>query len=150
MGVIVNIMQIASVRRIIDDAEKQIEAETGAPVKLSILMNKDEFVDADFIIRLTCSITGVTKEMIRSASRNRVSVDARKIITILMRDYLEANWVEIGDMLGSRDHTTAIHLYNTACNHIHTQDTIFFTKYEMVKRAFLNHLQRLKDESKAE
>lgn len=148
MGVVIDLMQITSVRRIIENAEMQIEAETGASVKLAVLINKSELVDLPFVVQLTCSLTGIKKEVLLSQTRNRNVVEARKIIALLARTYLKLSWQEIGNALGERCHGTVIHLVGSALNHLEMEDHMFVPKYKAIHEAFLNHLQRINDEGK--
>lgn len=149
MSLFVSIKELPAVQRILAAAQRDIEAETGERVRLTILPNSNGLINEDYVVDLTCALLGLKEENLLSPSRLQLLVDARKIAVLLMRDFLNTTLVKAAAILGGRDHSTIIHLYNSGMDLLKTQDTAFTIKYEMVKAAFINRLKELGNENKA-
>lgn len=141
MSYTVDIMNLATVRKIMDEAQTAIKAETGEDVKLKIMPYVCGLADGDFILGLTCSLLGITAATIRNSDRRQHLVDARRIAVMLCRDYLEYNWGDIGKLL-NRDRTSVMHLYTSAAALLQTNCETFVTKWELVQSAFTAHFQK--------
>lgn len=66
-------------------------------------------MDENQIIKVILQKFGISHEMMVSKTRKREFVDARLIITYILRKKLGCTYTHIGHMIGNRDHTTAIH-----------------------------------------
>lgn len=73
----------------------------------------------------------LTMEMVSSKIRTRKYVDARVVITYILRKKLGYTYTHIGKVIGNRDHTTVIHnerkfvdLYDTDTRFKDLSDTI--------------------------
>lgn len=71
-------------------------------------------ITAENIIKTVSEFFDITKEKLVSKSRKKEIVMPRQICMYIMRDILSLSYPNIGEKLGGRDHTTAIH----ACDKI--------------------------------
>jgi chromosomal replication initiator protein len=78
----------------------------------------------------------ITREDILNRCRKRDIVDARKIITYMMRENTRIGYMALGRLMG-QDHATTIHQYRTASELI-KYDKTFEKKYNLVILAFEN------------
>lgn len=74
------------------------------------------------IIGVVSAYFGMPVSRLRAKSRSRPNVEARQIAAYFMRQKTRLGLREIGEMLGGRDHTTAIHSINTAKDLIQTDE----------------------------
>ena len=63
----------------------------------------------DDIVRGVCAFYKIKLPQIRSPNRNAYLVKARQICMYLLKKKLNLPYVEIGNLLGGRDHTTVMH-----------------------------------------
>lgn len=64
---------------------------------------------ADDIIKLVCEYYGIKTTQIKGPKRDASLVKARQIAMYLLKKELKLPFVEIGNVLGGRDHTTIMH-----------------------------------------
>lgn len=78
-----------------------------------ILHKKEEVssthIHADDIIKLVCNYYGVKTTQIKGPKRDASLVKARQVAMYLLKKELRLPYVEIGNTLGGRDHTTIMH-----------------------------------------
>lgn len=84
------------------------------------------------IIHTVCSVFGVKYHDVVGKSRERELVDARLVIAHLLRKQHAMTWKRIGEMLGGKDHTSAIHYVNTS-NKLLESDEDFTSKFNVVR-----------------
>ena len=84
---------------------KEIMSDFVATTKTKSLSNK-EIIDA------VCRYYDINQKDILGSSRKKELVWPRQIAIYLMREELESSYPTIGQEMGGRDHTTAIHAYN--------------------------------------
>ncbi|MCL4354880.1 chromosomal replication initiator protein DnaA [Patescibacteria group bacterium] len=63
----------------------------------------------DEIIKNVCSFYGIKTTQIKGAKRDASLVKARQIAMFLLKKELGLTYIEIGNLLGGRDHTTIMH-----------------------------------------
>lgn len=66
-------------------------------------------MDENQIIKVVLDKFNISHEMMVSKQRKRFLVDARLVITYILRRKLGCTYTHIGHKIGNRDHTTAIH-----------------------------------------
>lgn len=81
-------------------AEKILLSQTAAPKK---------FISAKKIIKAVADFYDIEEKVLIDQSRKRDVVKPRQIAMYLMREDLKSSYPTIGEKLGGRDHTTAIH-----------------------------------------
>lgn len=89
--------------------EEEITEETVASV---VSLSKDEKpagFHPDEIIESVCAFYNVKPTQIRSAKRDAFLVRPRQVAMFLLKKRLGLTLVEIGNLLGGRDHTTVMH-----------------------------------------
>lgn len=69
------------------------------------------FTSAKKIIRAVAEFYEVTEKDIINRSRRKEIVKPRQVAMFLLRDELKCSFPFIGERLGKKDHTTAIHAY---------------------------------------
>jgi chromosomal replication initiator protein len=89
-----------------------------------ILASSTKPVSAKKIIDSVSRFYEVAIKDIVGKSRKKELVKPRQIIMYLMREDLNISYPSIGDELGGRDHTTAIHAYNKICRDIKASNLI--------------------------
>lgn len=72
------------------------------------LTNKNLY-GVDEIIRVVAADFSITYSNILSDSRKREYVDARKLLTYVLRNHYYLSYQKIGSVLGGKNHATAIH-----------------------------------------
>jgi chromosomal replication initiator protein len=66
-------------------------------------------IHADDVIKCVCDFYGVKSTQLKGPKRDAGLVKARQITMYLLKDQLGLTYVEIGNLLGGRDHTTIMH-----------------------------------------
>jgi len=66
-------------------------------------------IHADDIIKVTCDYYGIKSTQLKGPKREAALVRARQIAMYLLKTELGLTLVEIGNVLGGRDHTTVMH-----------------------------------------
>ena len=99
--------------RIITQAQTEGADEITEEIVYSILsLNKEEKQvthHPDDVIEGVCSFYNVKVTQLRSAKRNAFLVRPRQVAMFLLKKRLGLTFVEIGHLLGGRDHTTVMH-----------------------------------------
>jgi chromosomal replication initiator protein len=99
--------------RIMTQAQAEGEEDITDDIVYSILsLNKDEKPareHPDEIINNVCDFYNVKATQLRSAKRDAFLVRPRQVAMFLLKKKLNLTFVEIGHMLGGRDHTTVMH-----------------------------------------
>lgn len=98
--------------RIITQAEAG-DGEITEDVVSSVLSLSGEEKQSSFhpdeIIKKVCSFYGVKETQIKSPKRNAFLVRPRQVAMYLLKKEFDLTFVEIGNLLGGRDHTTIMH-----------------------------------------
>ena len=68
-------------------------------------------VTADTIVRAVCDFYGIDHKTLQGRGRSRNIVIPRQVVMYLLREETETSLVEIGNLLGGRDHTTIMYGY---------------------------------------
>jgi chromosomal replication initiator protein len=98
--------------RIITQAQAGDGEITEDMVTSVLSLNKDEKVNSfhpDEIIRNVCFFYKVKSTQLKSSKRDAFIVRPRQIAMYLLKKELGLTFVEIGNLLGGRDHTTIMH-----------------------------------------
>ncbi len=99
--------------RIITQTQTQGEDEITEDIVYSVLsLNKDEKPvthHPDEVIENVCSFYNVKLTQLRSAKRDAFLVRPRQVAMFLLKKRLGLSFVEIGHLLGGRDHTTVMY-----------------------------------------
>ena len=90
--------------------------------KFPFLNFEDIQVTRDEIFEVVCRECSVTKEQIISTSRKRTIVDARKMVCAAIKIKHRTTLVEIGEIIGDRDHTSIRHLLLKFKDHCSNDD----------------------------
>jgi len=67
------------------------------------------FFRSDEVVKNICSFYNIKETLIKGPKRNSYLVKARQIAMYMLKNDLSLSFVEIGNILGGRDHTTVIH-----------------------------------------
>lgn len=76
------------------------------------------------IIEATSKFFDIEIKDITGKSRKKELVVPRQIVMYLMREEINSSYPTIGQELGGRDHTTAMHAYNKICREIEVDERI--------------------------
>ena len=77
-----------------------------------IYPNKSKVITPELIINVVAEHFGVKPEDITSKKRNSEFVLPRQIAMYLCRELTETSYVNIGKLMGKKDHTTILHGVN--------------------------------------
>jgi len=66
-------------------------------------------IHADDIMKVVCDFYGIKPTQLRGPKRDASLVKARQVVMFLLKEELGMTYVEIGGLLGGRDHTTIMH-----------------------------------------
>jgi chromosomal replication initiator protein len=91
-------------------------------------------INPQHIIKCVAEFFEVNPQDLLNKSRRKEVVLPRQIAMFLMRDMLGMSYPDIGDKLGKRDHTTAIHSYEKISKEI-TKDKVLNQKIVLIKEA---------------
>ncbi len=98
--------------RVITQAQAD-NGEISEDLVLSVLsLNKEEklnYFHPDEIIKNVCYFYGVKSTQLKSPKRDAFLVRPRQVAMFLLKKELGLSFVEIGNLLGGRDHTTIMH-----------------------------------------
>jgi hypothetical protein len=89
--------------------------------------------DGEPVLSFVCDAVNEPIEVIKSASRKKEHVTARKLYSYLCDKYTTLSLKAIGLTIGGRDHTTVIHLLNEVNNAIETDDNLKWLLLEVEK-----------------
>ncbi len=96
--------------RVITDAKTRGDIDEA--IKKALFLNEEE-EGASFhpeeIIKAVCSFYKIKTTQIKGEKRDAFLVKARQIAMFLLKKEMKLTYVEIGNLLGGRDHTTVIH-----------------------------------------
>jgi len=70
---------------------------------------KREHLHAEDIIKAVCTFFGIKTTQLKGPKRDAGIVKARQVCMFLLKNELGLTYVEIGNLLGGRDHTTIMH-----------------------------------------
>ena len=99
--------ELQNIRPTMDSVKKML---TG--MKLS---GQKRVVTPRELIEIVVEFYGLTLPEILGASRKKSLVVPRQIIMYLLREEMRKSFPQIGEELGGRDHTTAMHAYEKVC-----------------------------------
>jgi chromosomal replication initiator protein len=98
--------------RVITQAQSQNGEITEALISSVLSLNKDEKLNSfhpDEIIKNVCYFYKVKSTQLKSSKRDAFLVRPRQVAMYLLKKELGLTFVEIGNLLGGRDHTTIMH-----------------------------------------
>lgn len=89
--------------------DQQITLELAQKALGNMVEEKKRHLHADDIIDLVCEYYKIKPTQLKGPKRNAALVKARQVTMYLIHKELKLTLVEIGNLLGGRDHTTIIH-----------------------------------------
>jgi chromosomal replication initiator protein len=130
-GLLLRVMTIAESRG--EDASEEL-------VSSALSLNKEEKYNSfhpDEIIKNICDYYNVKPTQLKSAKRDAFLVRPRQIAMFLLKKELGLTLVEIGNLLGGRDHTTVMHgvekVENMIENSLIPEDILRISKFSVDK-----------------
>jgi len=91
-------------------------------------------VNVPALIRITCEVFDISHKALTSKRRDRVVVDARRVIAYLMRQNLKLTYKQIGEKIGYDDHSSVIHAVRSMENFANTNDPLNDKMKEVLER----------------
>lgn len=110
-----NIREIEGIlNRVIFNLEikKDASLKTMEEIINNIVQQPIKKIHHDKIIKSVAGFYEISKEDIINRSRRKKVIEPRQIAMYLLREILGMSYPDIGDAIGKRDHTTAIHSYD--------------------------------------
>lgn len=123
-----------------------IHPYTYAGLKADRLIVKDYLTNTSDVhifqrlLNIIQDVTGVTREQIIERNRKREIVDARKIISHIMRENTRIGYMALGRLM-NQDHATTLY-QNRSAGELLIYDPAFQKKYNLVILAFENQLSK--------
>jgi chromosomal replication initiator protein len=109
-----------------------VDVKTAEEIINATLQQNMVNINPQQVIKCVSEFFEITPQEIINKSRRKEVVLPRQIAIFLMRDMLGMSYPDIGDKMGKRDHTTAIHSYEKISREI-TRDKILNQKVILVK-----------------
>ncbi|MEK9154522.1 MAG: chromosomal replication initiator protein DnaA [Patescibacteria group bacterium] len=75
------------------------------------LQQSTKKISSDQVIKAVAAFFEILPEEISNHSRRKRVIEPRQVAVFLLRDILRMSYPDIGDKIGKRDHTTAIHSF---------------------------------------
>ena len=95
--------------------------------------DKPKEITPELIIEVVAEHFGVSREDITSKKRNSEFVQPRQVVMYLCRKLTDTSYVNIGKLLGKKDHTTIIHGVNKIEDELKNNDELA-SKVETIKK----------------
>ena len=95
--------------------------------------NKQTEITPELIIHVVAEHCGVKPEDITSKKRNSEFVQPRQVVMYLCRDLTDSSLVQIGKLLGKKDHTTVLHGIKKVTEELAVNDELR-NKIETIKK----------------
>lgn len=95
--------------------------------------NKQTEITPELIIHVVAEHFGVKPEDITSKKRNSEFVQPRQVVMYLCRDLTDSSLVQIGKLLGKKDHTTVLHGIKKVTEELAVNDELR-NKIETIKK----------------
>ena len=95
--------------------------------------DKPKEITPELIIEVVAEHFGVSTEDITSKKRNYEFVQPRQVVMYLCRKLTDTSYVNIGKLLGKKDHTTIIHGVNKIEDELKNNDELA-SKVETIKK----------------
>lgn len=89
--------------------DHQINIELAQKALGNMVEEKKRHLHADDIIDMVCEYYKIKQTQLKGPKRNAALVKARQVTMYLIQKELKLTLVEIGNLLGGRDHTTIMH-----------------------------------------
>jgi chromosomal replication initiator protein len=102
-----------------DEIDEQL-----ANMALSELMHRPEKVTIEQVIETVAGYYRVTIDALRSPSRSRTVSFPRQVAMYLARTETDLSYPQIGERLGSRDHTTILYGYGKISDLLETDANV--------------------------
>ena len=105
-------------------------------INRGIYPNQPKEITPALIIEVVSEHFGVSAEDITSKKRNSEYVLPRQIVMYLCREMTETSLVNIGKILGKKDHTTVLHGIKRVTEELTTNDELR-NKVEIIKKKMI-------------
>jgi chromosomal replication initiator protein len=91
------------------NSQTEITLELAQQALGNVVQEKRQHMHPDDIIEVICSFYQIKPTQLKGPKRDAALVKARQVCMYLLKQELELPLVEIGNLLGGRDHTTIMH-----------------------------------------
>ena len=102
----------------------ELSAKTVEEMIDNIIHQSAKKINPSQIIKATADFFEILPEDIVNHSRRKGVIEPRQIVVFLFREMLGMSYPDIGEKLGKRDHTTAIHSYNKIAKEINKNHSL--------------------------
>jgi len=109
-----------------------ITLENTKKLMAKVAFSPKKFTSAKKIIKTVAEFYDIDEKDITNRSRKKEFVKPRQVAMFLMRDELKSSYPYIGEKLGGRDHTTAIHSCEKITNEI-KKDSQFEEEIKLIR-----------------
>jgi len=128
-----------TVKKALAEWQQQLQEMTNNQCVLLVAYhNAGTKVSVDQIIETVVSYTGVPVKLVLSKSRKFKVALARQLIAYFLKMYSPMTLVQIGQLIGSRDHTTVIHSISRIKGYLQSGDSDVCTAIQHIDKMFLN------------
>ena len=105
---------------------KNVELNTKAVEEIidNVIRQSTKKINPSQIIKTTADFFEISPEDIINHSRRKGVIEPRQIVVFLLREMLGMSYPDIGEKLGKRDHTTAIHSYGKIAREINKNHSL--------------------------
>jgi len=99
---------------------EKIDIKTAKEIIDAVTQQNNANISPSKVIKTVAQFFEVSNTDLLNKSRRKEVVIPRQIAMFLLRDMLGMSYPDIGEKMGKRDHTTAIHSFDKISNAIHT------------------------------
>jgi chromosomal replication initiator protein len=105
-------------------AGTEITIELAQKALGNFVAEKKQHLHADDVINYVCEYFNVKNTQLKGPKRDASLVKARQVCMYLLYKELGLTYVEIGNLLGGRDHTTIMHGVDKIAKHVDNKDKV--------------------------
>jgi len=100
--------------------KKEITIELAKQIIDKLIRSTYREISIDYIQKVVCNYFNINVEVIKSKTRKREIVQARQIAMYFAKSFTKSSLVEIGKVMGGKDHATVLHACKMVNNLIDT------------------------------
>ncbi len=118
----------------IQNLERVLQKVEGKEFKLIPYMVGQQLFNAYAVLDLICQMEGLATEDVKAKNRKRELVEVRFIAAAIIRNKFKHSYIEIGKILGGRDHSSIMHAI-ASCEDLRHMYKNFNDRYLRIEQA---------------
>jgi len=111
-------------RLVTQTTSEEVSLELAKQALANTVQEKSSQTHPDDVITAVCNYYHIKPTQIKGAKRDAALVRARQVCMYILRERLKITTVEVGHLLGGRDHTTILHGVDKITKLVDNKDTV--------------------------